>query len=366
MNAPLRIVHTEASMGWGGQEIRILAEIEGMRRRGHEITLIAPEGARIVPEAQRRSITTVVLPIGRKRLPGFLALRRWLAAHRVDVINTHSSTDSWLAALACLTLRDAPALVRTRHISAPVDRNFATRWLYLHASAHIATTGESLREALIRDSGVPPERVTSVPTGIDAARFKPGDRAAARAALGLPADHTLVGIVATLRSWKGHRFLFEAIAKLPANRVSLVVVGDGPQREALESLADSLGIKARVFMPGNQADVLPWLQALDVFALPSYANEGVPQALVQAMLCGLPCVTTSVGAIPEAAVDGETAIVVKPQDADDLARGINLLLDDAALRERLGAAARRRCEERFGYEAMLDRMEAIFQQATHG
>ena len=363
----MRIVHTEASMGWGGQEIRVLDEIEGMRGRGHDVTLIAPETSRIMSEARRRSIPIAALPIGRKRLSGLLAMRRWLAANRVDVVNAHSSTDSWLAALACASLRHAPALVRTRHVSVPVGRDPGTRWLYTRATAHIATTGENLRDALVRDSGIPPERVTSVPTGIDASRFKPGDRAAARATLGLPADWTLIGIVATLRSWKGHRFLFEAIASLLAarDRIGLVVVGDGPQRDSLQSLADTLDIKSRLFMPGNQSDVLPWLRALDIFALPSYAYEGVPQALVQAMLCGLPCVTTSIGAIPEAAVEGETAVVVKTQDAEDLARGIDLLIGDATLRVRLGAAARRRCEERFGYEAMLDRMEHIFYAALN-
>ena len=117
-------------------------------------------------------------------------------------------------------------------------------------------------------------------------------------------------------------------------------------------------------MPGDQRDVVPWLRSFDVFALPSYANEGVPQALLQAMLCGLPCVTTSIGAIGEAAIDRETAIVVPPQDADALARGIDRLLADEALRSRLGAAARAHCVARFGYDAMLERMEAVFRDAV--
>ena len=131
-----------------------------------------------------------------------------------------------------------------------------------------------------------------MPTGIDTARFRPGDRNAARATLDLPLDRKLVGIVATLRSWKGHRFLIEA---MPGRTRDLAIVGDGPQRAALEALVAKHGLRARVTFAGNQADVVPWLQALDVFALPSYANEGVPQALIQAMLVGLPCVTTNVG-----------------------------------------------------------------------
>src|SRR5205823_992217 len=116
----MKIVHTESSLGWGGQELRILAESQGLARRGHELTLLCPPEARIHAEAPGWGLRTVALPIGRKRLAGLLALRRWLRANRCDVLSTHSSTDSWLAALAAG--RKLP-IVRTRHISAPVARN---------------------------------------------------------------------------------------------------------------------------------------------------------------------------------------------------------------------------------------------------
>jgi glycosyltransferase involved in cell wall biosynthesis len=200
---------------------------------------------------------------------------------------------------------------------------------------------------------------------VDANRFRPGDRQAARAKLGLPQDRPLVGIVATLRKWKGHRFLVEAVARLP-EQVGLVVVGDGPQRDALEALVDRHAMRARAWFPGNQKDVLPWLHAMDVFALPSYANEGVPQALVQAMLAGLACVTTSAGSIGELARHDATALVVPGQDVEALRAALERLLSDAALRERLGEAARRHCMENFSYEAMLDRMEAVYRRVTAG
>ena len=107
-----------------------------------------------------------------------------------------------------------------------------TRWLYARAATKIVTTGEALRRQMIADVGIAPESIESVPTGIDTTRFAPGARLAARAKLGLPADKTLVGIVATLRSWKGHRYLIDACAALPPD-TGLVIVGDGPQRESL-------------------------------------------------------------------------------------------------------------------------------------
>jgi len=335
-----------------------------MAGRGHAVTIAAPAESRLFPEARRRGLNAVDLAIARKGPRGVMSLFHWLRGNEVDVINTHSSTDSWLAALACAVLSNAPPIVRTRHISAPVPDNAATRWLYVSATRHVVTTGESLRRQLIEVNGFPADRITSVPTGIDTQRFVPGDRLAARRALDLPPAATLIGIVATLRSWKGHRFLLEAFAGLQGQDCVLVIVGDGPQRESLQAQIAALNIGERVRMTGNQADVLPWLQALDVFALPSYANEGVPQALLQAMLCGLPCVTTDVGSIGEAAVHEHTALIVAPQDPGALRQALVRLVESFGLRQALGQAARTHCEKRFSFEHMLDRMEGVFRDAV--
>ncbi len=103
---PLSIVHTENSCGWGGQEIRILTEARGFLDRGHRVTLVAPAEAPIAQAGERAGIPVVRIDIRRKRLPALYSLRRFLAGRRgaIDVLNTHSSTDSWLGALACATL----------------------------------------------------------------------------------------------------------------------------------------------------------------------------------------------------------------------------------------------------------------------
>jgi len=356
----LRIVHTEASLGWGGQEIRILSESRGMIERGHAVTLLCPAEARIHTEASNWGVPVVALPIGRKGIRGLRALIDWLRENPCDIINTHSSTDAWLAALALFTLGRPAPIVRTRHISAPVPKNPATRWLYEKGAQRIVTTGEALKRQLVQVNGFDAERIESIPTGVDTGRFVAGDRRAARDKLNLPQDSRLVGIVATLRSWKGHRYLVESLARLPASTM-LVIVGDGPQRDALEAQVTTLHLTERVRFAGNQADVVPWLQALDVFALPSYANEGVPQALMQAMLVGLPCITTTAGSIAELAAHEATALVVPAQDVHALATAIERLLADPALAARLGAAARAHCAARFSYATMLDRMEAVYQ-----
>ena len=300
------------------------------------------------------------MPIAKKRPVGVKALYAWLKTNRCGLVSTHSSTDSWLTALALLALGRSVPMVRTRHISAPVPRNAPTRWLYTRATTRIVTTGEALKQELVTRNGFPAQRIDSVPTGIDANRFRPGDRAAARAQLGIPMERKVVGIVATLRSWKGHRFLIEALP----DGAHLVIVGDGPMRAVLEQMVDQRGIRDRTTFAGNQSDVVPWLQAFDVFALPSYANEGVPQALVQAMMVGLPCVTTHVGSIAELAKADETAFVVPAENAAALRAAIERLLADPAQRKRLGEAARAHCVANYSRDGMLDRMETIYRQVS--
>ena len=147
---PLAILHTESSLGWGGQEIRILTEARGMLDRGHRVTLLTPAEAEISPAAKRAGVPVEAVAIAAKRLGPLFALRGWLARHgkEYDILNTHSSTDSWLSAVACATLTDMPALVRTRHVSTPVNNHFSTRWLYDKATAHIVTTGEAPSAAI--------------------------------------------------------------------------------------------------------------------------------------------------------------------------------------------------------------------------
>lgn len=363
-SGPLRIVHSESSCGWGGQEIRILTESEGLVRRGHDVRLVCPAEAPIYQDALRRGLAVDPLPIARRNMHGLKAVRRWLKSNSVDVINTHSSTDSWLFGVASKILGPKTPIVRTRHISADVARDPFTRWVYTSAANAIVTTGGRTQRNLIHHNRFPEDQVLSIPTGIDTDHFLPGDKEEVRRRLGLPADKTIVGIVATLRSWKGHKYLIDAFAGLQRDDVCLLIVGDGPAREPIENQIAELNLAEKVLLPGNQQDVVPWLQAMDVFSLPSYANEGVPQGVLQAMSCELPVVSTTAGSIQEAVVHNETGLIVAEKNAPELARAIANLIDDEATRRRLGAAGRRAAIERFGINRMLDRMESLFRQIS--
>jgi glycosyltransferase involved in cell wall biosynthesis len=344
----MRILHTESSVGWGGQEIRILDESAGLIARGHSVAIAAPAEAQIALAAPKRGIPLYPVPIFKRNLRGLRALRKAIADYKPDVVVTHSSTDSWMSALATRFGRRIP-VVRVRHLGAPVRSSVTSRFIYKTVPTLVVGTGHAVREMLIRNVSLDPARVFSVPTGTDTEKFAPRDRVAARQGSPFSATDKIAGIVATLRRGKGVTVLLQAAARDELRGVKLLIVGDGFQLEPLKQEAKELGIADRVHFAGQQEDVTRWLNMMDVFVLPALVDEGVPQAMSQAMSSGLPVVTTASGAITELVREGETGLFTPRSDPAALASAIRRVLDDEA-----------------GYtrKKMLDDMEALLKRAS--
>lgn len=360
----MKILHTESSCGWGGQEIRTLTESEGMMERGHEVTIACPAHAKIYEAALKRGIPAVALPIQKKKLSSLWAMHQYLSANHFDVINTHSSTDSWLVSLCLAWKKHRPRIVRTRHLSTAVHNNRGTLWLYNKGNDFIVTTGEQLRQTLHSHNGIALEKMKSIPTGIDQSRFVPADnKNEIRQKLGLPLDKTIIGILATLRSWKGHEYLINAFAQLSRDDIHLLIVGDGPQFENVQRQVSELGISDRVTMPGNQENVVPWLQSMDIFCLPSYGNEGVPQGIMQAMLCRLPIISTDVGSILEVLHPGENGLLVKTKDVDSIRESLEILVNDSEKREQFARYSLDYALANCTKNKMVHDMELVFRGA---
>lgn len=357
----LRILHTESADGWGGQAIRILTEAQVFIARGHHVEIAGRPGCQLAEEAARAGVRYHPVDLRKKSLSAVRAMRVVFDAVRPDLVDTHSSTDHWVAALARLGRRDRPRIVRTRHFSAPVSRNFASRWLYTRGSDGLMTTSDVITADLVAAFGRP-ERVTTAATGIDAARFSPGDRTEARRALGLPPDRRLIGIVAQVRRMKGHDVLLRAFARLGRPDAELVLVGDEHGRTWVRELAAELGVTDRIRYAGAQADVVPWLRAFDVAVLPSVDGEGVPQAFLQSLACGVPTVGTTVGGMAEVARGLDGVRLVAPRDVEALAGALAATLDSPPGSDLL-AAARRRVEEHYSLDVMYRTVMASFTRA---
>ena len=337
--------------------------------RGHAVWLALPPRSRIAEAAVARGLP--VVPVTWRRPWGALdipALRRTIRRLGIEVLNTHSSWDAWIGGLAGRLGGTGVRIVRTRHLSTPIPRFRSSRLLYTRLADHVVTTGEAIRRQMVEENGFPAERITSIVTGLDVASFRPTrDAAAVRQALGIPAGVPVVGTVSTVRSWKGHLDLLEAIASLRSRRdVRGLLVGDGPYAEVVRSRIRELRLESGVVMPGHREDVADLLSAMDVFAFPSTANEGVPQAVLQAMVLRRPVVASRVGGIPEVVRDGETGVLVPARDPSALARGISRVIEDAPAAERWVEAAAGLVLREYTLEVMLDKMETIYHKVRAG
>jgi glycosyltransferase involved in cell wall biosynthesis len=362
-----RILHTESSLGWGGQEVRVLAELEWMRAQGYWVALAAPPESAIAKRAREAGILFYPLRTHKALLPvEVVRLAAWLIWNRVEVVNTHSSNDGWLAGLAA-RLAVRPILIRSRHIEVDYPNRFWSGLAFRFLPHHVITTSQRIADRLVAELGISPARVTCIATGVDLARFNPGVEGKLHQELGLAPDVALVGMISVLRSWKGHATFLEAAGKLlgdRARRVHFVIAGDGPAREEWTQFIKKEPWKDHVTLLGHRHDVPNVLASLDVLVLPSYAHEGIPQIILQAQAMSCAVVATTIGGIPEVVEDGVTGLLVPPRDAEALAEKIKALLDDSALSAHLGQNARAHIEKSYSLDAMGERLLALYEKLS--
>ena len=360
---PLRVLHTESSLGWGGQENRTLNEMRAMRELGHTMRLACQPGARLGARAAEAGFDVDYVRMrGALDLPAILALRRLLRQHRIDVVNTHSGRDTQLAGMAAKSLglfgAVRPRIVRTRHLALPISSRFG----YVTLPDRVVTVSRFVGDHLV-SAGVPAERISAVPTGIDLAPYRDAPPGTLRDELGLPANAQLVGTVAILRRKKGHAELLEAVPEVLARfpDCHVVFAGDGPQQPNLEARIAELGLGERVHLLGLRRDVPNVLRSLDVFVLPTH-QEALGTAFIEAAAAGVATVGTRVDGVPEAIAEGETGLLVPVNDSPAIAAAIVALLADPSRRAAMGAAGRARVARQYSREAMAEGMVAVYRR----
>jgi glycosyltransferase involved in cell wall biosynthesis len=364
-----RILHTESSRGWGGQEVRVFAELEWMRTQGHWVALAAHSKSAIARHAQAAGISFHPLRTHKALLPFEVPrLARWLRRNRVEVVNTHSSNDGWLAGLAA---RMAPGtiLIRSRHIEVDYPNRFLSGLAYRRLPHHVVTTSQRIADRLTRELQIPAARVTCISTGVDLECFQAEATGTLRTELGLDSSIALVGMISVLRSWKGHAIFLEAAAQLLrayGRPIHFIIAGDGPGREELRQKIAQAPWLGNVTLLGHRTDVPNVLAGLGVLVLPSLAHEGIPQIVLQAQAMGRAVVGTTVGGIPEVIEDGVNGLLIPPRDSAALAEKIRILLEDPTLRNCLGKAARSGIEKHHSLDAMGARLLALYEQLGAG
>jgi L-malate glycosyltransferase len=226
-----------------------------------------------------------------------------------------------------------------------------------HRFDRVIAPSRAILDGLVREERVREERTQCLPNGVDTTRFRPvepAERSRRRAALGLPPHAFLFGCVARLRAVKRHCDMLDGFALATVDRpdASLVLVGNGELDEPLRAQARLLGIEQRVLFLGDRDDVESLLPLLDAFVLTS-STEGMSNAVLEAMACGLPTIATAVGGNPETVDAPSTGLLIPAYSPQSVARAMRELLLDVDRAREMGRRARRRVEECFSIDAMV-------------
>ena len=365
---PVRVLWLIKGLGPGGAERLLVAQAAARDR--HRIQVAAahllPWKDHLVPELEALGVPVVCLGGGREvDLRWAWRLRRLLRDHPADVVHVHSP---YVAAVTRLVVRTLPAGCRPAVLT--TEHNRWPRHDRVTRAANRATLGlDDATVAVSEDvrATMPAARRDAIEVlahGVDLAgvRAAAGDRAAARAALGLDDDQVAVVTVANLRREKALEVLLAAAARVaerdPAGRIRFLVVGQGPLADELDARHDELGLGDRLRLLGYRTDAPAVVGAADLFCLSS-RHEGLPVALMEALALGVPVVATSVGGVPEAVRPDVEGLLVPPDDPEALAGAVLALAGDPRRRGRLASAALERSTE-FDIARAERRLEELY------
>jgi glycosyltransferase involved in cell wall biosynthesis len=349
-------------MGWGGQEIRVVQEMREFIRRGWRLRLACRAGSRIAVEASELGIPVHVLPFC-NAWDGWtvIQLARLIRREKVELVHTHSSVDGWCGGMAA-RLAGVP-VVRSRHLSSRVRAGLNARIVYDVLADRVISSGRHIREQLLEAGAGRPEKHVSVPAGADERRFHTQvDGRKVRDELGIGPGERIVGMVAVLRSWKGHEVFLRAARRLHETDASLKfwIVGEGPMRETITGWIEAWDMAAYVRMLGHRSDIPEVMKAMDVKVLPSLKNEATSQVLPQAMLVGTPVVSTSAGGLTEVVENGVRGWVVPPGDVDALVVALQRVFAEPERTRGMAEEARRFAREELTFQRQIERTQAVY------
>lgn len=365
----IRIAYCVARMDLGGTELNAARTAERLDHDRFDVTvaslvndgpLLERYASACIP-VERFPITSLY---NGTALREGMRLYRFLVTRRIEILHCHDMYSNVFAA-PWARLARVPLVIASRRWIHPVsDRRLEMANRVAYRLVHRVLGNSRAVAELLRDGdGVAERRILWVPNFVEERAFEvPSGSALSsfRNELGIPPNAEIVGCIARLVDVKDHATLLRAVGLLAARRpeLHLVLIGDGPCRPALESLARELGISARTHFAGMRPNLPNLHHFFDVSALASL-SEGFPNSLVEAMAAGRPVVATDVGGNPDA-VRSSTGVLVAPGDPSAFARAVEPMLADEDLRRRMGAAALKIARSEYHVDAVIPSLERMY------
>jgi len=354
----MKVLYADLEREWRGGQSQAWLTLRGLKARGHEVALLAARGAELAERVSKAGISMHEVPRIGLRAWAARTMRQWISKERFELVHLnepHALTAAWLAGAQ----RKLPLLM-SRRIGFPLRKSFVSQARYRAVERFIANSKDVAQSLM--DSGIAAERISIVNEGVEIpALVTPQERMAARRHWGVKENEFLFGCVSVFVPEKGQRHLIEALPAVGAvhPEARLLLAGDGASRAELMVLAKTLGQSEAVLFPGFVKNVDEIYAALDAFVFPS-EYEGLGTALQAAMAAGIPCISTTRGALGEVVEHERTALVAEP-NGKEFATAMLRLLGDKDLRERLGRAGRQEAELRFSADRMVENTIRVYE-----
>jgi len=355
----LNILHLESSPGWGGQEMRTLKESIGMRKLGHRIIIGVEKGGGLAGQAKENGFMTYEIRFKKAFwLFSFFKLLYIMKIHKINIVNTHSSCDSWLGGIVSRLLKRP--IIRTRHLSTAIRKGLNSKLLYGFLADFVVTTCQEIVGTIVAQAKKDPKKCKSIPTGVNFNKIKAdhSESSEFRKKYDIKESDFLIGSVCFMRSWKGIDDFLKA-AKLLENEknIKFAIIGGG-HKDTYIKLAKDLNLKNVIFTD-HLENPSSAILALDVFTLLSTAHEGVSQASLQAAFLQKPLIATPTGGLKEVCIDNVTGIQVPNFSPDKVASAILKLQNNKAIRDEFAQNAKKLAEN-FTEDNMLSQMSDIY------
>jgi len=354
-------------MEFGGQEIGTVREAKYLLEKGHDVVIACQPGSRIAERCMNENIPFRSVSGMRKAfLAPFTVAKALLLllGYRPHVVHCHSAHDHWIFGPAARVL--GIPIVRTRHNSVEPKKIWAVTFLYNRLTDRLITRGEIVREQLIEGAGCRPDRVSSIPLGVDVDEFsikESPERTKEKLDL---EGRRIILCVAILRAWKGQEDLIRACSLLKSTYpdLTLLLVGDGVEKLRLERIAEDVAMTENVVFAGFRDDIPELMSCSDVMVLASRNFEGAPQVIPQAWAAGTPVISTPVGGIGEMVIDGVNGILTAPGHPEELASAIGRVLENRDYAENLVSGGRKSLEEGFTLEWSMQGTIDIYREVA--
>jgi len=366
---PLRVMFVITSMPVGGAETLLVNLVRRLNRNQFLPELCCLKSFGPLGEVLNQEIPAYENLLRSKYDAGvWFRLSRLFDQRKIDAIVTVGAGDKMFWGRLAAWRAGVPVVLSALHSTGwPDTIGRLNRMLTPITDGFIAVAGPHGRH-LVEGEGFPADKVHVIPNGVDVERFAPrSDRNEIRARLGIAPNAPLVGIVAALRPEKNHELFLRSAAQVRSQcpRARFLIVGDGPERPALECLARELELNAAVNFLGTRDDIPELLSALDVFALTS-RMEANPVSILEAMASGVPVVAPRVGSIAESVIDGETGYLVEASNLEEVARRTCQLIEEPDLARSMGEAGRKHVVEHGSLERMVAGYQNLFEQIYLG